>query len=159
MCISENPKLVQSNVYLPVPLRSCSWDPLDHHTSKVFKHHIWQTSCLQVCNKWPWRSFQCLLKPVLMAGSIKCFNGVVHIRFCVKLTPIAALLKTIHSYNRHASTVKCIACTTFVFSFMSFSVSIKCIALCTRCFLFTWSQHFMIPKSRGYNMLVQFCIY
>jgi len=39
---------------------------------------------------------------------------------------------------------------------MLFSVSIKCTALCTRCFLYTQSQHFMLPKSRGYNMLVQF---
>lgn len=41
---------------------------------------------------------------------------------------------------------------------MSFSVSIKCTALCTRCLLYTWSQHFMISKSRGYNMLVQFSV-
>jgi hypothetical protein len=39
---------------------------------------------------------------------------------------------------------------------MSFSVSVKCTALHTRCFLYTWSQHFMISKSGGYNMLVQF---
>jgi hypothetical protein len=52
--------------------------------------------------------------------------------------------------------VQCIACTTFVFSFPFFSVSMKHTALCTRCFMYTWSQHFMISKSRGYTMFVQF---
>jgi hypothetical protein len=95
----------------------------------------------------------------VLVGCISLFLNTVQVSFCVTLKLTTAMTRTIHNrglwdlLQSHCCEMYCI---TLIFNSTSFPESMQHTAFCTRCFLQNHLKHFMMPKTRGCDIPVQF---